>query len=157
MKPHHQAYLDRYLSTLSPQELEKIPDTIAEYYCADEYNANECARLVDQGIKTASCSLKAAYTVENEPFPQVGRLTVVLDWDENPVCVIRLTEVTQCPFDEVSEEFAQAEGEGDGTYEWWRQAHIEFFTQYAKEIGADFNLSSELVLERFEKVYPLEK
>lgn len=155
MTPEQQAFLDQYLQTLTPNERQTIPQTLAEYFCADEYNANECARLVNIRQKRASCSLKEGYLIDNEPFPEVGRLTVVLNWREEPVCIIKLTEVTFCPFDEVPEEFAQAEGEGDGTYEWWRKAHIEFFTQYAKEVGATFSLDSELVLERFEKVYPL--
>jgi len=156
MTPEQQAFLDQYLQTLSVEERDAIPQTIAEYFCADEYNANQCARLINIGQKRASCSLKQGYEIENEPFPEVGRLTVVLNWKEEPVCIVKLTDVSFCPFDQVSEEFAQSEGEGDGTYEWWRKAHIDFFTQYAKEIGAEFTLSSELVLECFEKVYPID-
>ncbi|WP_428244091.1 ASCH domain-containing protein [Gynuella sp.] len=155
MNEKQQEYLDKYLNTLTDAERSSIPLVLADYFCADEFNANECARLVNTGIKRASCSLKAAYDVANEPFPEVGALTVVLNWAQEPVCIIRLTEVSTCPFNEVTREFAEAEGEGDGTYEWWREAHIEFFTQYASEIGAEFTETSELVLERFEKVYPL--
>ncbi len=154
MTPKQQAFLEQYLSTLTPNERESIPQTLAEYFCADEYNANECARLIDIGQKRASCSLKEGYLIDDEPFPEIGRLTVVLNWNEEPVCIVKLTDVSFCPFNQVTEEFAHAEGEGDGTYEWWRKAHIDFFTQYAKEVGATFSLESELVLERFEKVYP---
>ncbi|NVD07896.1 ASCH domain-containing protein [Vibrio sp. JPW-9-11-11] len=154
MKSEHKRYLERYTSLLSEHQLAEIPDTIAEYFCADEYNANECARLVSAGIKRASCSLKAAYDIEQEPMPKVGRLTVVLDWNEKPVCIVRLTEVSYCPFNLVPEEFAKLEGEGDGSYQWWYNAHLEFFTKYAESIGTTFSLDDELVLERFEKVYP---
>lgn len=155
MKAVHQVFLDRYLATLSEAQRQAVPQVSAEYFCADEYNANECARLVNMGKKTATCSLKQGWDIDNEPLPQVGALTVVLDWQENPVCVIKTTDVSICPFNEVSREFAEAEGEGDGTYEWWRQAHIEFFTQYAQSVGAIFNEASPLVLERFKKVFPV--
>ena len=155
MTPQQQTYLDQYLTTLTPQQRETIPSTIVEYFCADEFNANECARLINEGVKRASCSLKQGYDIEQEPLPQVGRITVVLNWQQEPVCIIRLTDVSVCPFDQVSAEFARSEGEGDLSYEWWREAHIKFFTQYAGEIGTEFNLQSELILERFEKVYPL--
>ncbi len=155
MNSQQQAYLDGYLSQLTEHEKEAVPQTIAEYFCADEYNANECARLINEGIKRASCSLKQGYEIEDEPLPEVGRLTVVLNWNEEPVCIVRLTEVSICPFDQVSREFAEAEGEGDGTYEWWREAHLKFFTKYAAELGVTFNENAELVLERFEKVYPV--
>ncbi|OOE40233.1 RNA-binding protein [Salinivibrio kushneri] len=156
MNTEQQAFLNTYLATLSDAERQAVPETIAEYFCADEYNANECARLIDQGIKRASCSLKACYEIENEPYPQVGRLTVVLNWAQQPVCIIKVTEVSECPFDQVTAEFAAAEGEGDKSYAWWRQAHLAFFEQEGQALGVPFTTQSPLVLERFKKVYPLD-
>lgn len=155
MKPEYQAYIEQYLSQLSEQERNAVPQVTAEHFCADEFNANECARLINQRIKTATCSLKQGYDIDNDPLPEVGRLTLVLNWQQEPVCIVKVTEVSVCPFDQVSEAFAYAEGEGDRSYQWWHKAHLDFFTQYAAEIGADFQQDSELVLERFEKVYPL--
>ncbi|WP_070967826.1 ASCH domain-containing protein [Vibrio sonorensis] len=157
MSPLVQAYLDKYLATLPKQEVSAIPQITAEYYCADEYNANECARLIDAGVKRASCSLKSAYDIEQEPLPVEGRLTVVLNWKEEPICIIKVNQVELCPFNKVTPEFAAKEGEGDLSYQWWYDAHVEFFTQYAAEVGAEFNLESELVLEHFDKVFPVEK
>ena len=147
-------YLEQYLATLTPKERDAIPEAIAEYFCADEVNANECARLINAGIKRASCSLKAGYDAEQEPLPKVGRLSVVLNWAQEPVCIIKLKDVSICPFNEVTPEFAALEGEGDLSYQWWRDAHIAFFTKYAASLNIEFTESSDLVLERFEKVYP---
>lgn len=156
MKTEHKDYLSQYLATLSDAEQKAIPQVSAEYFCADEYNANECARLINIGKKTATCSLKQGWDIDNEPLPLVGRLTVVLNWQEAPICIIKTTEVSLCPFNEVPADFAAAEGEGDGSYEWWHKNHVDFFTGYAAEIGAIFDEKSLLVLERFEKVYPIE-
>lgn len=155
MTPEQQSFLDQYLQTLSPSERAEIPQITAEHFCADEYNANECARLIDIGQKRASCSLKQAYDIEQEALPVVGRLTLVLNWEQQPICIVKLTDVSFSAFDQVTTEFAESEGEGDGTYEWWREAHINFFTKYAASIGAEFNEQSELVLERFEKIFPV--
>lgn len=84
MTPNQQAMIDAYLVQLTPTERAAIPQIIAEYFCADEYNANECARLINKGIKRASCSLKAGYDIENDPLPQVGNLTLVLNWLKTP-------------------------------------------------------------------------
>jgi uncharacterized protein YhfF len=151
-------FLDQYLKTLIDEEksaIANLDNVAAEYFCADKMNANECARLVNVLKKTASCSLKAAWEYDDEPFPNIGALTIVTDWDEVPVCIIKTTAVTIAKFKEVTPEFAKAEGEGDGSYEWWRKAHINFFTAYANEIGCQFSEDSELVLERFIKVYPI--
>lgn len=154
---HQTKMLANYLATLTEKQKSAIPNlhnVPTEYFCADEYNANECARLVNIGKKTASCSLKEAWDIDNEPYPKVGQLTVVANWEQQPVCIIQLTEVSIAKFNEVTPEFAMAEGEGDGSYEWWRQAHINFFTNYAKTIKCKFTEESELILERFVKVYP---
>ncbi|MCG9628048.1 ASCH domain-containing protein [Vibrio mediterranei] len=154
MTPKQQIFLNQYLEQLTTSERASIKDVIAEHFCGDEYNANQCAKLINEGIKTASCSLKAGYEIEQEPLPQVGRLSVVLDWDQNPICIIKLTSVEVCPFNQVSEAFAYAEGEGDRTYQWWKQAHLRFFEWYANELNITFSEYDDLVLERFEKVFP---
>ncbi|MGL6313732.1 ASCH domain-containing protein [Vibrio sp. WXL103] len=154
MNIEQQRFLDHYLDTLSEEERAQMPQVVSEHFCADEYNANECARLINEGKKQATCSLKAGYDVENEPLPQVGQLTVILNWSQDPVCIVKLIDVSVCRFDEVTSDFAALEGEGDGSYEWWRSAHTNFFEKYAQEIGVSFSGDSELVLERFVKVYP---
>ncbi|WP_338412655.1 ASCH domain-containing protein [Psychrobacter raelei] len=153
-----QHFLNQYLSTLTSEERKNIPnldDIPAEHFCADEVNANECARLVELGIKTASCSLKDGWDYDSEPLPNIGSLTIVTDWEGRPICITQLTDIRIEKFKDVTEDFAQAEGEGDGTYDWWRDAHISFFTDYAQSVDSHFTQDSDLVLERFKKVYPL--
>lgn len=57
-------------------------------------------------------------------------------------------------FEEVSEEHAFKEGEGDKTLAYWRQVHEDFFKPYYNEYGLTFNGDSQIVLEEFEVVYP---
>lgn len=155
MSPDQQHFLNQYLATLSSEARQNIPSISAEYFCADEYNANLCADLINRGIKTATSSLKAAYHIEKLPLPETGHLTVVLNWAQNPVCIIETIEVNICRFDQVSAEFAYAEGENDRSLSSWRRAHQPFFEDYARRIGSVFHPDSELVLEHFKKVFPL--
>ncbi|WP_225622472.1 ASCH domain-containing protein [Musicola keenii] len=154
MNDEQQRFLACYLQTLTADERNAIPRILAEHFCADETHANLCADLILTGKKRASCSLKAAWEHDNQSLPQVGQLTVVLDWAQKPVCIIRMTEVCLCQFDQVTPEFAALEGEGDGSYLWWLKTHLTFFTDYATMSGVQFDTSSDLVLEYFERVYP---
>ncbi|MBE5187359.1 ASCH domain-containing protein [Vibrio parahaemolyticus] len=149
-------YLNRYLDSLSPEQKSAIPSVSADYYCADEYNANVCAELVRIGQKTASCSMELWYREHGEPMPEVGHLQVVTNWDDEPVCVIQMTDVSTCRYDEVTAEFAYAEGEGDRTLNWWRDAHAAFFKAECDELNIDWHEQRLLVLERFKVVYPFE-
>lgn len=154
MDVRYKDYFQAYASTLSEPQLDGVLDVETTYFCDDEYNTNECARLVSVGIKRATCSVKEAYILEGEEFPKVGQYQIVLDWNKAPVCIVKVTNIDVCPFGQVSREFAESEGEGDGTYEWWYKAHKDFFTKDCQSTyGIDFNDSTELVLVSFELVY----
>lgn len=63
-------YLEQFLELLSPEKREAVPSVSADYYCADEHNANVCADLVRIGQKTASCSLELWYREHGETMPK---------------------------------------------------------------------------------------
>ena len=117
-------------------------------------DADLLADLVNQGIKTATASLHMWYDLENEPLPQEGEYSVILDSREQAVCVIRCTKVSVFPFCEVDSEHAFREGEGDRSLSYWRQVHERFFSEELKTIGKAFAESMDVVCEEFIKVYP---
>ncbi|WP_447894978.1 ASCH domain-containing protein [Vreelandella sp. GE22] len=153
MEERSQAYLNKYLSSLPSETAEKYTSFSADYFCADEYNANVCADLILRGEKRVSCSLEYWYSHEGEPMPEVGHLQVVTDWEGAPVCIIELTSVSKCKYSDVTAAFAAEEGEGDKSLKWWREAHWEFFSLECNELGIEPTEDMLLVLERFKVVY----
>ena len=115
--------------------------------------ADELAELVLQGIKTATSSAYALYAVDNEPVPEAGEYSVILDSHGNAKCIIRTTKVYAVPFDKVSETHAYREGEGDRSLAYWRDVHEKFFTDCLKEAGLSFSPAMEVVCEEFEVIY----
>ena len=112
--------------------------------------ATELALLVRDGPKRATAGLAAEYEVENEPLPEIGDLSVILDGQGAPVCVIRTTAMEIRKFGDVDEAFAWDEGEGDRSLEWWRRAHLRFF----EHRGIHVDQETLMVLERFELLWP---
>ncbi|WP_338472638.1 ASCH domain-containing protein [Niallia sp. XMNu-256] len=115
-------------------------------------SAEWLAELVVEGKKTATTTGFVFYELEKEAIPQVGEYYIVLDGHEEPVSVIQIQSVEVLPMNEVTEEFALAEGEGD--YRFWWNAHEEFFTELLKEYDREFSPNMLVVCERFRKVYP---
>lgn len=111
------------------------------------------AQLAAEGIKTATCSGRIFYEVEDEPLPAEGEYSVILDGDDKPTSIIKTVEVTITPMNEVSEAFAISEGEGDRTYQYWWNAHVEVFSKELKNIGQKFSEDMLLVCERFEVIH----
>ncbi|MGR5118918.1 ASCH domain-containing protein [Vibrio astriarenae] len=146
-------YLNRYLNTLPNSDPRLTASSSSDYFCADKYNTDLCAQLIKQGIKTATCSMAHWYLVEGEPMPTVGHLQVVTNWEGAPQCIIEITQVELCRYCDVTDEFAAAEGEGDKTLIWWRDAHWQFFSKECVELGIEPSPEMTLVLERFKVVY----
>jgi uncharacterized protein YhfF len=116
-------------------------------------DADELADLVLRGIKTGTASAYPLYEVENEALPKAGDYSIILDSKDEAVCIIKTTKVYIVPFREVREEHAGKEGEGDGSLEYWRKVHIEFFSQNMSEAGRLFDEDMPVVCEEFELVY----
>lgn len=114
---------------------------------------DELAGLVLKGIKTATASAYDEHLYFKEPVSQVGDLSVILNSQNQAVCIIKTTKLTIVPFNEVSANHAYKEGEGDRSLRYWRCIHAELFTQWLAEIGIEFTETSPVVLEEFQVVY----
>lgn len=117
--------------------------------------ADLLADLVLKGEKTATASAYDLYTLEDEPLPQEGTFDVILDSQNQAVCIVEVTKVSVQSFYQVSADHAFKEGEGDKSLAYWRQVHEKFFTGCLGEAGLAFTPESKVVLEEFRKVYPL--
>ncbi len=146
-------YLQDFLDTLPDHQKKKYNSFSADFFCADEKNANICAGLIKAGKKTASCSMKNYYTHTGEKLPHEGHLLVVTDWEGSPTSIVEIYDVTEVKFNDVNEDFARAEGEGDLSLDWWRKAHRQFFLNECSELQIDCEENMTLVLERFKVVY----
>ena len=116
-------------------------------------SADWLADLVIEGKKKATTSGYVFYELEKEALPQTGEYYIVLNGAEEPVAVIQIQSVEVVPMNEVTEEFALAEGAGD--YHFWWDAHEKFFTELLKTYDKEFSPDMLVVCERFIKVYPI--
>ena len=114
---------------------------------------DKLADLVLQGIKTATCSAYDLYQINNEPLPQAGDYSVILNSSEEAVCIIKTIKVYVTEFKNVSEEQAFKEGEGDRSLEYWRKVHESFLTNELASVHKGFDENTKVVCEEFEVVY----
>jgi uncharacterized protein YhfF len=129
------------------------PVPAAWHFCFTQPEADECARLVLLGRKRATAPSLWGFAVRGETPPTVGHLEIVTTWSGEACAIIRTTDVIVRAFCDVPAEFARAEGEGDGSLEWWRRAHREY---YARELaGTDYSFSDDMpiVCQYFEVVH----
>ena len=113
---------------------------------------DKLANLVLQGIKTATCSAYDLYLIDNEPLPQTGDFNVILDSNDEAVCIIKTLKVYITEFNQVSEEHAFKEGEGDRSLEYWRTVHESFLRNELAAERKSFDENTKVVCEEFEVV-----
>ncbi|MBB4826187.1 uncharacterized protein YhfF [Sporosarcina luteola] len=128
--------------------IKEKPDLVSAWMFGD--SPDELALKVISGKKTATCSAYVLYEKENHPLPQVDAYSIILNRLEEPVAIVKTTEVALIPFNEVDEEFAVAEGEG--SYDEWKTIHDRYFKEEMNNAGLPFSEKMLLVCEWFKLV-----
>lgn len=113
--------------------------------------ADELLALALKGQKTATASSHLMYD-EDEDIPYAGAYSVVLDGQGEARAIIKTISVEVIPFNEVAEEFAYLEGEGDRSLEYWQEVHEAFFRREFERTQFIFDEYTPVVCEIFELV-----
>ena len=123
---------------------------------AEQFGYNELvdqlAQLIIDGKKKATCSAHIFYQLEGEQLPAANKYTIVLNSCQEPVAIIRTTEVLLIKMNDVTPQLAAEEGEGDLSYKYWYDGHKKFFTAELQGHGMEFADDMLLVFERFELI-----
>jgi uncharacterized protein YhfF len=143
-------YWHRFLEATGRDREEKCAGDMS--FEASGFVGDELLSLVLAGRKSAVFTSFATYAADNEPLPASGELYVVLDRSEVPRCIIETTSVLVVPFNEVTWEMAQLEGE-DENLDAWRERHQEYLEDEGAVVGFDFSPAIKLVFQAFHVIY----
>ncbi len=115
--------------------------------------ASRLAHLVACGEKRATMGWIDAAEKDGSPIAYEGGVSVITDAFGYPRMVLRTTGVRVTPFGEVDAASAAAEGEGDLSYAYWREAHEAYFSHEADKLGLVFDEHARIAVERFEVLH----
>jgi uncharacterized protein YhfF len=110
--------------------------------------ADRLLALVFEGKKRATCWALS----EGLKGAAIGKSMVALDSKKRPRVVLKTGELVQRRFEDVDDQFAYDEGEGDRSLAYWREAHTRYFTR----LGL-FRPDMMLWCERFSVEYVIER
>ncbi len=116
--------------------------------------ADELGQLVLAEIKTGTASLAWEYNQDGDPLPRAGEYSIILNGAGEPLCIIETTRVYIEPYNLVDQEQAYAEGEGDRSLAYWREAHWDYFARRCELLGREPSEYMPVVCERFRVVKP---
>jgi uncharacterized protein YhfF len=148
-----QTYWQKFLSTLPLDSPYHTKNYSQGGYGDTPELANELIQLILIERKTATCGSLWEWEMEGKPLPKAGDIWVEVDGYGKPVCITETTEVTVRKYNEVNADFARAEGEGDLSLNYWREAHKNYFSRVLSKFGREFSEEMPLVCERFKLIY----
>jgi len=143
-----------FLTTLSEVDQKKMSTYVVDQFADTPEAATKVGKLVREGIKTTTSSLLWGLEHIGEPLPKVGDISLIVDGNGEPLCIIELTEVEIKPFNAVDEQFAFEYGEGDRTLAFWLSDNWDFHSRWCIEIGREPNETMPIVFQRFRLLYP---
>lgn len=109
--------------------------------------ADELLRLVLTGKKTATVSV----VLEGEKTPKIGDLSLVLNGQGQPACVIKTVYLETVKFCDLTWDMVKLEGE-DETFKQWKAGNIRYWMRDALKRGYTFTEETPITFERFELV-----
>lgn len=140
-----------FLESHPENKIKELPESF--YFCDNEKDANECADLVVKGIKQATATSLWWFEKNNELQPKVGDQYVITDWDGNAKAVIETTKIEQVAYNKVKAEFAEIEGEGDKSLEYWKAVHEAYYKREMEPNGDSFSEEMIIVCEYFKTIF----
>jgi uncharacterized protein YhfF len=117
-------------------------------------NVDKIGNLAVSGQKRATAHLALDFERNGIARREPGDYWVVLNAAQEPICLVHVTKVEVKPFNEVGEETAIAEGEGDLSLEYWATAHRRYFEKQCALWGIEWREDMSTVCEYFDLIWP---
>ena len=111
-------------------------------------------KLILAHQKRGTAHMAMDFEINNIPRRVTGDYWVILDPSENPIGLVRVTDVYESTFLSVPVSFSVQEGEGDMSLRFWREAHRDYFVLQCEKIGIKWDESCVVVCESFELIEP---
>ena len=86
--------------------------------------------------------------LDDRDLPIIGEKSMICYDDDNIACIVKTVDYKIIKFNEMTEEYAKLEGEGDLSLEYWKKVHYDYFNS----IDSSFNDERKIVFEIFELV-----
>lgn len=115
---------------------------------------DKLAKKVLTKEKIATSSLYDYYCMNLKETIKENEYASILDSHGREVCIIQINKIEIVEFQNITEEFAIAEG--DGNLENWLRIHTEYYSLLLEKIGKKLTGETKLLCEWF-KVYQSEE
>ena len=137
---------------LSNPKFKNTPIPESYHFCDNEKDANECLQWVVEGVKRATTTSMWWFEENKHPLPKIGDLYIVTDWEGIAKAIIQVLKIEKTPFNKITPEYAEIEGEGDKSLAYSNKVHWDYYTREMSEKGEHPKEDMLLICEQFQTV-----
>lgn len=154
-RPDRRALDDFWDAARNSLNKAELPETYeVRWIGLDAESTAEVLDLIRAGDKTGTFTLPWIVARTDQPTPRVGAAIILIDFDGTPALLVRLTEIFEVPFGQITSEHTAIDGSPVRDLGIWKPLH----TQYWNALLAPFSLSVSaempVWIEKFELLYP---
>jgi uncharacterized protein YhfF len=135
------------------------PDALPESYQVrwiglDDESTRQIFELIAAGDKTGTFTLPWIVERTDQPTPREGEAIILVDFQGEPTMIVRLTEIWQKPFGEITEADTAIDGTPVRSLSVWKPLHTQYWNGLLAPFGLEVADDMPVWMERFELVYP---
>ena len=113
---------------------------------------DQITELAINRVKRATTHLAMDFELNEVSRRKIGDYWVILWENMTPACLLEIVNIEVRPFKDVDAAFAAREGEGDGSLEFWKNCHEDYFKLQLADWEREWSDDLPVVLESFELV-----
>lgn len=110
--------------------------------------------LVLKGDKRGTFGVKVLQDRQPEIKPTIGMDSIMVDMDGKPHGVLKTTQLTPVPYQEITEDHLVVEGPGARNLKVWQDIHWPYWASTLEQQGLEPSEDMVIVVEHFDLVYP---
>lgn len=144
---------NKYLRSIGENPENTFLEYSSWHFEITKESAEHLANMVIEEKKKATAASLWVERHDHGKIPMIGEYSVITNFDGVAKCIIQTKAVEIVSFKDVSKEFAQIEGEGDKSLEYWRKVHEIYYTKECERIGKVFTEDMPVICEQFDLVF----
>jgi uncharacterized protein YhfF len=130
------------------------PDYEVRWIGLDADSTAEVLDLIRTGDKTGTFTLPWIVARTDQPTPRVGAVIILIDFDGTPALLVRLTDIAEIPFGQITSEHTVIDGSPVRDLSIWKPLHTQYWNAMLAPFGMRVSADMPVWIEKFELLYP---
>ena len=120
----------------------------------DADSTRQVIELIRAGDKTGTFTLPWFVEHTDQPTPAVGDAIILVDFDGHPRLLVKLTDIEDVPFGEITTVHTQIDGTPVRDLAVWKPLHTQYWNGMLEPLGLRVSDDMPVWVEKFELLTP---